>query len=647
MEPFSSLELPDSLSARLRSALDRVAKDLLAARTAEGHWLGELSSSALSTATAVTALAVVQRESNQITSFETRISKGLAWLAAHTNRDGGWGDTTQSRSNISTTTLCWAAFGAVHGADESYASVLKRAEDWLTDHVTRNPKSETRNPKSETRNLKLETRSLVAALMERYGKDRTFSIPILTMCALSGRLGPGDQAWKWVMPLPFELAALPHQCFAALRLPVVSYALPALIAIGQARHFHLASRNPLIRLLRNRVRRRTLRILQEIQPASGGFLEATPLTSFVVMSLAGSGEAEHAVTKRGVEFLAKSQRTDGSWAIDSNLATWVTTLSVNALAGSADIRVKADSGQAARIAGWLLGQRFRVEHPYTHAAPGGWAWTDLPGGVPDADDTAGAIRALVQLQVADPALRDAALAKAVVEGAGWLIDLQNRDGGIPTFCRGWGALPFDRSSPDITAHAMRAWIEALPFMAPAPQKRVACALRRALRFLESARRPDGAWAALWFGNEFAPGEENLVYGTSRVVCALAQMVDRPELCSSALPLCRQGADWLIACGNTDGGWGGGPKAPSSVEETALAVEALAAGHRAGAREASAAITQGTAWLLARVESGEWKNPAPIGLYFARLWYYEKLYPQIFTAGTLARVAADVRRRSPE
>src|SRR5205814_1036115 len=51
-----------------------------------------------------------------------------------------------------------------------------------------------------------------------------------------------------------------------------------------------------------------------------------------------------------------------------------------------------------------------------------------------------------------------ALLPAVVAGIKWLLDLQNRDGGIPTFCRGWGALPFDRSAPDLTAHALRAWL---------------------------------------------------------------------------------------------------------------------------------------------------------------------------------------------
>src|SRR4029453_4569852 len=112
-------------------------------------------------------------------------------------------------------------------------------------------------------------------------KDRTFSVPILTMCALSGRLGAGRDAWRRVIPLPFELAVFPHSWFAALRLPVVSYALPALIAIGQARHHHAPSRNPLARLVRNLTRKRSLGVLTGIQPSYGGVLEATPLTSFV------------------------------------------------------------------------------------------------------------------------------------------------------------------------------------------------------------------------------------------------------------------------------------------------------------------------------------------------------------------------------
>jgi len=38
-----------------------------------------------------------------------------------------------------------------------------------------------------------------------------------------------------------------------------------------------------------------------------------------------------------------------------------------------------------------------------------------------------------------------------------------------------------------------------------------------------------------------------------------------------------------------------------------------------------------------VESVAWKNPSPIGFYFAKLWYYEKLYPMIFATGALERL----------
>jgi squalene-hopene/tetraprenyl-beta-curcumene cyclase len=166
----------------------------------------------------------------------------------------------------------------------------------------------------------------IAGLRARYGKDKTFAVPILTNCALAGLVD-----WREVSPLPFELAAFPQSWYRFFRLPVVSYAIPALVAIGQVRFFHVPPRNPLVRALRRATIERTLNVLERMQPASGGYLEAIPLTSFVVMSLAGTGRADHPVARRGVQFLLDTVRTDGSWPIDTNLATWVTTLAVNAL----------------------------------------------------------------------------------------------------------------------------------------------------------------------------------------------------------------------------------------------------------------------------------------------------------------------------
>ena len=668
---------------RLQRAVAHVNKELLAAIGPDGHWVGELSSSALSTATAVTALAVVQRES-RTTHHAPRLASGLQWLAQHQNSDGGWGDTVLSLSNLSTTTLCWAAFGAVPGADEKFSATVRAAEKWMARRIAaqapsphdegvgrgaaqRSPdflmgaSSPRPSPPSDggegAASARFGTDELTRAIIASYGKDRTFSVPILTMCALAGRLGAGRDAWKHVIPLPFELAACPHSWFAALRLPVVSYALPALIAIGQARHHHHPSRNPVARLARNLTRESTLRKLTRIQPVNGGFLEATPLTSFVTMSLAGSGQVNHPVTKRGVEFLADSQRPDGSWPIDTNLATWVTTLGVNAIADHQLPIAEQNPGHAleqseignrkSEIRRWLLNQQYRTIHPYTHAAPGGWAWTDLPGGVPDADDTAGALLALRKLGPTDDATREAAIA-----GVTWLLDLQNRDGGIPTFCRGWGALPFDRSSADITAHAIRAWLAWFDEVPTALQTRIVTGWNRGIDFLCGTQRADGWWVPLWFGNEREPDQENPTYGTSRVLRALAEAITFSTKHQDHIPLSDEmavaiykhwrAADWLVGAQQADGGWGGG-SSTVSVEETALAVEALACAQTVGfmseaERETiTASVTAGVNWLLARVESGEWTQPSPIGFYFAKLWYYEKLYPMIFTVGALNRV----------
>jgi len=361
------------------------------------------------------------------------------------------------------------------------------------------------------------------------------------------------------------------------------------------------------------------------------------------MSLAGSGQGNHPATRKGLEFLDRSQRIDGSWAIDTNLATWLTTLAVNSISNCKPGTSSSQSGAGnwkSKICPWLLHQQYRQTHPYTQAAPGGWAWTDLPGGVPDADDTAGALLALGNMRSDISGTGKSDLLSAARAGIKWLRDVQNRDGGIPTFCRGWGALPFDRSSADITAHSIRGWLAWLDDL-PADERRLTMkAIGRAVSFLASTQRPDGAWAPLWFGNQLAPNEENLTYGTTRVLCMLPELLCRSETNTrTAALLCETAVAWLIRAQNIDGGWGGAPEIVSSTEETALAVESLAAATRANMPEAAKALEGGVRWLLERVETGDWTRPTPIGFYFAKLWYHEKLYPQIFTVGALGRAMA--------
>jgi squalene-hopene/tetraprenyl-beta-curcumene cyclase len=95
---------------------------------------------------------------------------------------------------------------------------------------------------------------------------------------------------------------------------------------------------------------------------------------------------------------------------------------------------------------------------------------------------------------------------------------------------------------------------------------------------------------------------------------------------------QRGVGWLLANQNDDGGWGGAKGCPSSIEETSLAVEVLL---DAGA-EAEPAVNKGLGWLVQQVEAGGLFRPTPIGFYFAKLWYSEKLYPMIIAVAALGR-----------
>ena len=69
------------LRHRLEAARQTAVKALMSELGPDGHWCGELSSSALSTATAVTALATVDP-----VTHAALIRAGLTWLAAHASR---------------------------------------------------------------------------------------------------------------------------------------------------------------------------------------------------------------------------------------------------------------------------------------------------------------------------------------------------------------------------------------------------------------------------------------------------------------------------------------------------------------------------------------------------------------------------------
>ena len=90
---------------------------------------------------------------------------------------------------------------------------------------------------------------------------------------------------------------------------------------------------------------------------------------------------------------------------------------------------------------------------------------------------------------------------------------------------------------------------------------------------------------------------------------------------------------------------------STIEETAIAVEGLASVWMAsrddkelftkiafagGNERLRAAIIFGVEFLVRGVAADWHREPWPIGFYFAKLWYHERLYPWVFTVAALGK-----------
>ncbi len=539
---------------------------LMRSRSEDGMWRGHLSSSAISTSVSVFALQRINAE-----QYERQIKDGVRWLHETMRHDGSWGDSVESPSNMTATLLTYVSLYAV-----GQAPVQARA--YLNEKFGGDSQE-----------------ALIKGVLDYYGKDLTFSVPILMMCALAGVI----DSWKKIPPFPFELATLPQSLFRYLNLPVVSYAIPALIAIGICQ---MKKKGGLLTPLRKAFIPKAMRVLVKMQPQDGGFLEAAPLTAFVSMCLAEADFREHEVTQKCAQFLVDTVREDGSWPIDTNLAGWVTSLTGKVL--------PADT----YLADIIKHNATKEIHPFTAAAPGGWGWSDLSGSVPDGDDTSGALVALYHQT-------EGICCSEVENGLKWLMWLQNNDGGMPTFCKGWGKLPFDRSSPDITAHAILAMGLWLPKLQGKMHKGVRHSLQRMLRWMnqtvECTKQSESAgWVPLWFGDQDAPDEKAPVYGTATAIDYL--MSTHLE---EAMNVARQQVDFLIRTQNEDGGWGGNKGVRSKVTYTSRALGALA--HFQG--QYGEAKARGWAYLYQRFQNGTLYEREPIGLYFSRLWYSEELY----------------------
>lgn len=138
---------------------DHLSKILLSSLNDQGFWEGALSSSALASAVAVVALEL----GDPVHSRE-RIDRGMHWLADNINHDGGFGDTPCSVSNVSTTLLCYAAFARCTSENKNSTAIQLCMKRYL-----------------HRQGVDITSTGVVGSILGYYGKDYTFSLPILSM----------------------------------------------------------------------------------------------------------------------------------------------------------------------------------------------------------------------------------------------------------------------------------------------------------------------------------------------------------------------------------------------------------------------------------------------------------------------------------
>lgn len=586
--------------------IDTIANELLANRNEQGFWDGELSSSALGVSVSVIAFHFYSSE-----QLSSEIGNGIHWLIANSNHDGGFGDSPESISNISTSLLCYSALHVTRNQHREASTTTQKLAAYL-----------------KNTGIDVTSENIAKNILDFYKKDYTFSVPILATCALCGI--PENDPFKPIPQLPFELALMPRSVYRFLNLSVVSYAIPALVAVGMA-IFQQKPSGLVMKAIRKQSIPKAMRLLEKITPESGGFLEAIPLTAFVALSLIKSGYCNHVVVEKGIDFLKRTQRTDGSWPIDIDLSNWVTTLAVKSF--RSEVNHSLDAESRLKLTNHLLSIQNKSTHPFNGSSAGGWGWTHFTGSVPDGDDTPSAILALLNLNQ-EPS---AEVIQSVIAGCNWLLKLQNSDGGFPTFSRGWGKLPFDQSCADLTGHAIIAMATTLEklsqSMSTAKSKKYQSSIKKAVDYLRKNQKGDGSWLPLWFGNQQHQKQHNPVYGTARVTAYLNDMLCCESISNSLKnnlsSMVEKAQLYLLSAQNSDGSWGGDSGLSGTIEETSLAISALA-----NNLEAKPQCELGLQWLE---QQDIPLKAAPIGLYFASLWYSEKLYPQVMYMEALMRV----------
>lgn len=241
------------------------------------------------------------------------------------------------------------------------------------------------------------------------------------------------------------------------------------------------------------------------------------------------------------------------------------------------------------------------------ALPGGWGFSDSNTIHPDVDDTTAALRAIRRRLTTEPHLQG-----TWKRGLGWLLAMQNDDGGWPAFERnknkqiltyvpldGAEDAAIDPSTADLTGRTLEFLGEDVKLTTQNSQ------VKRGVKWLEQHQERNGSWYGKW-GVAY-------IYGTWAAVTGMRAVGVR-----ASSPSIQKAVNWFKSIQNSDGGWGESCYSDSRKQYVALDKSTLS--HTAWAidvllsvtKEETPEIRRGIECLLNKLDHPDWTYQYPTG-----------------------------------
>jgi squalene-hopene/tetraprenyl-beta-curcumene cyclase len=628
-----SLQVADALSAACTRALGRASAYLLAQRTPDGFWWGDLTAD--TTLEADFILLELWRHAPPAEgpwNPPTRplIEKALRSILARQLPDGGFSIYEKGPSEVNASVKAYTSL-KLAGVPANAAEMTRLRERILALGGIQAANSYVK---------------INLSLFGLFPREFTPAVPPEMM--LLGNVIYEMSSWSRAIVIPLSIvhAANPQRPVPAgfnldeLFIPGKPLAFPNDEGFFSWRNFFLKAdilaklwERHGIQSLRTQAIRRAEQWMLERTKHSDGLAAIYPSMMYVIMALDVLGYPKDHPDVREAERQFLGLMTDRGqedfFFMPCFSPVWDTAIAAHALgeAGAPAIELRNASD-------WLLTKEVRRKGDWSikrpEVEPSGWYFEFANEFYPDIDDTAQVLLALAQAPASDADAHRACVNRAVK----WLLAMQGSDGGWAAFDvdNNWeflSTVPFadhnamlDPTCPDITGRVLEA-------LAASGIPNSHAAVQRGIQYLRKECERDGSWYGRW--------GVNYIYGTYLALRGLrASGEDDREA-----HVLRAG-EWLRAIQNADGGWGESCQsydqsiyvnAPSTPSQTAWAVLGL----MAGGDTTSSSLHKGIGYLVETQRAdGGWDEALSTGTGFPRVFYLQyHLYRNSFPVLALA------------